>query len=119
MELIKVLKPDFIFKNDSGLLVQLVHDGWKQVNTIYSQKGAVRGGHYHKHNEEAFYIMTGSFKITVWKDMEKETFVFRAGDMFQINRNVFHTFEYLEDTWLVSMYSSGVEMGDVKDIWTE
>ena len=120
MELIKILKPDFIFKNDSGLLVQLVHDGWKQVNTIFSNKDSVRGGHYHKYNEEAFYIITGAFRITVWNDDEKQTYEFHAGDMFQINRNVFHTFEYLEDTWLVSMYSNGVEMdGDVKDIWTE
>ena len=120
MELIKILEPDFTFKNDSGLLVQLVHDGFKQVNTIYSQKGSVRGGHYHKYNEEAFYIITGSFKITVWKDDAKETYEFHAGEMFLINPYVFHTFEYLEDTWLVSMYSNGVELDEnTKDIWTE
>jgi hypothetical protein len=34
--------------------------------------------------------------------------------------NVFHTFRYHEDTVLVAMYSSGVELNDnVKDIWTE
>lgn len=40
--------------------------------------------------------------------------------MFLINEYVYHTFEYVEDTWLVSMYSSGVELDeDTKDIWTE
>ena len=120
MDLITIIKPDFIFENDAGLLVQLVHDGWKQVNTIYSNNGSIRGGHYHKYNEEAFYILTGALRITVWITDEKQNYEFHAGDMFQINRNVYHTFEYLEDTWLVSMYSNGVEMGDgFKDIWTE
>ena len=120
MELIKILNPDFVLDNERGLLVQLVHDGWKQVNAVFSPKGSVRGGHYHKFNEEAFYILSGAFSLTVWKDKEKQVIEFHAGEMFQINRFVYHTFEYLEDTWLVSMYSRGVELDDkTKDIWTE
>ena len=119
MNLIGILQPDFNFENANGLLVQLVHDGWKQVNAIFSKKGCVRGGHYHKYNKEAFYIITGTFKLVVWKDDQKEEYRIKAGDMFLINEYVFHTFEYIEDTWLVSMYSNGVEMDFGKDIWTE
>ena len=118
--LIEWLKPDFIFENDSGCLKQLVHDGWKQINVITSRAGSVRGGHYHKYNREGFYVVKGSFLLSVWVDGEKETYEMKVGDMFLIPPYVFHTFEYAEDTTLISMYSQGVELSEIeKDIWTE
>ena len=40
--------------------------------------------------------------------------------MFLIPPYVFHTFEYREETLLVSLYSEGVErFGSEKDIWTK
>ena len=121
MALITYMEPDFRFENDSGLLIQLVRDGWKQFNVIFSKGGSIRGGHYHKYNSEAFYIISGSFKLKVWKEGEPaEEYLIRSGDMFRIDAYVFHTFEYLEDTHLVSMYSNGVELDEnTKDIWTE
>ena len=118
--LIEMIKPDFVFENEAGSLKQLVHDGWKQFNVITSVAGAVRGNHYHKYNDEGFYIIQGSFKLTVWKGDEKEEYLIKTGDMFLVRPFVFHTFEYIEDTVLVSMYSNGVEIStEEKDIWTE
>ena len=118
--LIEYTKPDFVFENEAGSLKQLVHDGWKQFNVITSVGGAVRGKHYHKYNNEGFYIIQGSFKLIVWKDDIREEYEIKAGDMFFIPPYVFHTFEYHEDTVLVSMYSNGVELSETeKDIWTE
>lgn len=118
--LINILKPDFVFENDAGSLKQLVHDGWKQFNVITSVAGAIRGGHYHKYNQEGFYVISGRFKLKIWNGDEKESYDFKAGDMFSIEPLVFHTFEYQENTILVSMYSVGVEISDTeKDIWTE
>ena len=118
--LVEMMQPDFVFENRAGCLKQLVHDGWKQVNVITSVAGAVRGNHYHKFNDEAFYVIEGWIKLTVWKDDEREEYDFKAGDMFLIHPFVFHTFEYREDTLLISMYSKGVELSDTeKDIWTE
>ena len=118
--LIKFLKPDFMFENESGSLKQLVHDGWKQVNVIASLPGSVRGGHYHKFNQEGFYIIKGSFTLRVWNAERAETYEIQTGDMFLIPPYVFHTFEYHEETVLVSMYSQGVELSKTeKDIWTE
>jgi quercetin dioxygenase-like cupin family protein len=118
--LIQYLDTDFRFENENGILVQLVHDGWKQVNVITSVAGKKRGGHYHKYNQEAFYVVSGSFRLLVWKDDVQEEYTMRQGDWFMIEPYVFHTFEYAEDTTLVSMYSNGVEMSETeKDIWTE
>ena len=119
MNLIEFLQPDFKFENENGLLVQLVHDGWKQINAIFSKAGGVRGGHYHKYNQEAFYVLSGSFKLIVWKDTVKEEYQIQPGTFFTIPAHVFHTFEYTQDTWLISMYSNGVELdAHTKDIWT-
>lgn len=117
--LITFSEPDFVFENSSGTLKQLFHDGWKQVNVITSVGGSVRGGHYHKYNDEGFYIVSGSFTLKVRRDDINEQYEIKAGDMFLIPPFVYHTFEYHEDTVLVSMYSSGVELSETeKDIWT-
>ncbi len=118
--LVTIAKPDFIFENEAGSLKQLVHEGWKQINVITSVANAVRGNHYHKFNQEGFYVVKGSFKLELRKDTVHEIYTFRTGDMFFIAPYVFHTFEYLEDTILVSMYSDGVELSETeKDIWTK
>ncbi len=118
--LIEYMEKDFVFENESGLLVQLVHDGWKQVNVITSKAGKVRGGHYHKFNEECFYVVSGKFNLKVWKDDIEEEYLMKQGEMFLVKKDVFHTFEYIEDTLLVSMYSNGVELDEnTKDIWNE
>lgn len=118
--LIEWMTPDFNFENEAGCLTQLVHDEWKQVNVIMSNAGSMRGGHYHKYNTECFFVIEGRFTLTVWKDKKKETYVLSSGKMFRVPAFVFHTFEYHEDTILVSMYDRGVELSKTeKDIWTE
>ena len=114
--MLKTIKTDFSFMDERGTIVQLIHQGYRQVNVITSRKGVVRGGHYHKLNEEAFYIISGELEVTV----NGERFRFKSGDFFGIEANDMHSFEYLDDTVLVSMYSSGVELGDgTKDMNTE
>lgn len=119
--MVEIMKPDFINKSEKGLLTQLVHQGWKQVNVVKYKKGTISGGHYHKYNEECFYMVTGHISLTVWrKDGEKEEYEFRTGDMFKITKDVFHTLTYIEDSILVALYDNGVEINtDQKDIWTE
>ncbi len=110
--LVELMKPDFCLDNEKGSLVQLVHDGWKQINVIWSPKDSIRGNHYHKYNEEAFYLINGKIKLILSNNKEEEIVIFQAGDMFKIPPFVNHIFEYLEDTTLVSMYSNGVELGN-------
>ncbi len=114
--MLKTIKTDFHFTDERGSIVQLIHQGYRQINVITSKKGVVRGGHYHKQNEEAFYIISGELEVTV----NNEILRFRTGDFFGIEANDMHSFVFLEDTILVSMYSSGVELDDgTKDIFTE
>lgn len=117
--LIEFLNPDFCFDDARGSLVQLVRDGWKQVNVIRSEGGVERGGHYHALNTEAFYVISGSFEL-VAEDIitgEKEKHIMKPGNFFCIRPTLLHSFHFFQETWLVSMYDKGVELANgEKDI---
>lgn len=114
--MLRMLSCDFQFTDSRGTLTQLVHDGYSQINVITSKKSVTRGNHYHKLNGEAFFIVSGSLEVTV----NGETRAFRQGDFFGIDAFDLHSFYFLEDTVLVSMYTQGVELPDgTKDIYTE
>lgn len=111
--MLEILKPDFVFNDDRGNITQLVHAGYAQVNVIFSRKGSIRGRHYHKQNDEVFYIISGKCRVTLEDESgEIESYIFTDGDIFKIMPFISHQFEYLNDTVLVSMYSNGVELGD-------
>lgn len=116
--LVEIMKPNFEFKNDEGALIQLVREGWKQVNVLYSKKDSKRGGHYHKISKESFYIITGKIKLLLENNKKKETIEFKEGEMFMIRPYTKHTFLFLENTIMVSMYDKGVELENgEKDIY--
>jgi dTDP-4-dehydrorhamnose 3,5-epimerase-like enzyme len=108
--LLRILTPSFTHSDERGTLVQLFPNGYKQVNVTFSKTNALRGGHYHRENTEAFYVISGHFSLVLSKDDEHEEHIFKAGDMFEILPNVLHEFSFSEDTLLVSMYDKGVEI---------
>lgn len=116
--LIEILTPDFIHSDERGCLTQLVRKGFNQINVIRSKSGSLRGGHFHKINDEAFYIVEGRILLIVESNGKTENYSFGEGDMFLIPEYVIHSFEFQEDTILVSMYTKGVELNnDEKDIF--
>lgn len=118
--LINIIQPDFIHQNENGVLTQLVRSGFRQVNVIESKAGGSRGGHFHKQNQEAFFVVQGTFRLSVSRNDKQETYQFQKGDMFSIPAYVKHSFDFGEDTILVSMYSEGVELADGgMDIYTQ
>lgn len=117
--LIKFLKTDFEYKDDRGSIIQLIHDGWKQINYITSKAGGERGNHYHKNNKEAFYVISGMFELELQdiNTKEKEIYTIESGTFFTISKNVNHIFRYIEDTSLISMYSEGIKKDGNVDIY--
>lgn len=120
--MIELMTPDFVFQDERGLICQLVSKGWNQINVITTKAGARRGRmHYHKGNIEAFYIISGKVDYRCRSVLGNENFerkMFGAGDFWCVQPCVGHDFLFLEDTVLISMYSSGVNLpsGD-KDIF--
>lgn len=118
MNLIEILSPDFTFTDDRGTLTQIVHEGFSQVNAVFTKAGKIRGNfHYHEHTKELFFIIKGKIQFTAKYNGVTEEYVFSDGDMFSVNENVRHSFNYLEDTYLVGLYTTPVENEDgTKDI---
>ena len=118
--MIEILKPDFEFNDDRGKLMQLLHGEIAQVNYVESNPSSLRGGHYHKLNKETFFMIDGEVTVTVKKDGKEETYTFKSGDMFSIDKNVIHSFDYKKHTTLIVTYDKGVELPDgEKDIYSE
>lgn len=112
--LYELLEPDFKHMDERGGLIQLVREGYTQVNYIFSAQNSVRGNHYHKINKEAFYIIRGAMTVNLQNIQTGERTILQVekGDMFMVFPYVMHTFVYSEDTELISMYDEGVELAD-------
>ncbi len=121
MQLIEILSPDFTFSDDRGTLTQIVHKGFSQVNAVFTKAGKIRGNfHYHEHTKELFFIIKGKIELTVRLGEVTQKYTFGDGDMFLVPENVRHTFNYVEDTYLVGLYTTPVENADgTKDIISE
>ncbi len=118
--MLEILKPDFEFNDDRGTLLQLLHGEISQLNYVESNPASLRGGHYHKLNKEIFFIIDGEVDVTVKKDGIEESYTFKSGDMFCINKNVIHSFDYKKKSSLIVAYDKGVELPDgTKDIYPE
>lgn len=113
MKLVEILKPDFVYEDERGILSQITHTPYGQVNSAFTKKGAIRGRfHYHKTTQEIFYIITGAVKVSVYRDDISEEHIFKTGDMFLVPEYVRHNFDFKEDTYMVSFYTSCVELPD-------
>ena len=118
MSFYKTLKVDFEFEDYRGHLTQLVHDGFEQVNVLFSKQNSKRGNHYHKISREAFYIIDGSVNVTFEKNGETEKIEFNKGDFFLIEPFVNHSMFFPSDCLMVQMYDVPIEKEDgTKDIY--
>ncbi|MDR1329720.1 MAG: cupin domain-containing protein [Oscillospiraceae bacterium] len=113
--LIKIFDPDFTHGDERGVITQLVHGGYSQVNVVTTVKGARRGRmHYHLANTEAFYVVSGAFDFAcrAIDGKTRERYAFKAGDFFSVPPSVGHDFRFTEDTVLVGLYDLGVDLPD-------
>ena len=89
---------DFRFNDARGSLVQLVHEGFSQVNVV----------------------VNGSVEVTLMNKEKTECVTFRQGDFFEIPPFVLHNMYFPEDCLMVQLYSIPVENADgTKDIFME
>ena len=109
---------DFQFEDDRGVLVQLVHQGYSQVNILRTKAGVFRGGHFHKVSRELFYVLSGSVEVQLKKGDEEEKHNFSAGAFFEIQPYVLHSMTFYEDCTMVVLYDQCVECENgEKDIY--
>ena len=100
-------------------MVQLVHDGYKQVNVLESFAGTERGGHFHKKATEVFFVVNGSVNVNMRKDNIKLCRSFSKGDLFAIKPGTLHSLYFETDCIMVALYDVPIEGEDgTKDIFT-
>lgn len=92
---------DSFFKDERGLIENLLHTPINSIAKIVSEKGAVRANHYHKTDFHYTYVISGS--VEYWeKDLAgKESptkKVFKTGDLFFTPPNRLHKMVFLEKT---------------------
>ena len=64
MKLIEILTPDFTFTDDRGTLTQIVHEGFTQVNAVFTRAGKIRGNfHYHESTKELFFVIKAKLNL--------------------------------------------------------
>lgn len=115
----EIIKTDFEFTDERGSLIQLVHEGYEQVNVLVTHKGVFRGGHGHRTRNEIFYVINGKVQVLFEdKNGKKEEAIFKKDDFFKIHPMVIHSMEFLEETIMVAMYDSCIINADgTKDIY--
>ena len=120
MALYNILQADFLCSDLRGQLVQLVHNGYQQINILESRKGAVRGGHYHQISKEAFFVVSGSVDVAFKRGEEQEIVRFLKNDFFLIEPYTIHRMSFCEDCVLIALYDVPIEKEDgTKDIYSE
>lgn len=118
MELLEKLKVDFDFHDSRGSLTQLVHEGYKQVNVLFTRSGVERGGHFHKESNECFYVVKGTVQVTAKLKGKEETVSFGEHEFFKVKPFIIHSMYFPEDCILIVMYDKCVELADgSKDIY--
>lgn len=118
MELYKILKSDFDFRDERGQLCQLVHGGWKQTNILITKAGVVRGVHYHKVCKEAFYVVSGCVDVKFRNGKEMAERHFDAGEFFMVMPGTVHELSFPVDCVMVQFYDIPIEKEDgTKDIF--
>lgn len=121
--MVKRLTKDFEFCDSRGKLVQLVHEGFKQVNVLISHKGVIRGEHYHKIVTEAFYIISGQVEVSFYVsgyEKNKEQIIFSEGDFFEVQPGIVHRMFFPTECIMLQLYDEPVIMQNgKKDIYSE
>lgn len=91
---------------------------WQEINYVESQKGSVRGGHYHKETLECFFIIKGAIDVYLnnIKNKNLERFSVKERSVFVIEPFEVHEFRVLEDSAWINMLSKPIDNRN-KDIF--
>lgn len=102
-----------IFHQDErGFIYSVIHNGeWREINYVESQKGSVRGGHYHKVTIECFFVIKGAIDVSIenLKTGKREEFKVKAKNVFVIEPFEVHRFQILEDSAWINILSRSMD----------
>lgn len=109
---ITIVKMEKIYSDNRGFIAPLIdEDNFKVKNVVYifSEKGAIRGNHYHKKESYWEYCLHGKFRY-YQKDINDpnsklESVVVNPTEMIFSPAGIAHAVEILEDTVILCIAS--------------
>jgi quercetin dioxygenase-like cupin family protein len=112
----------FSHSDDRGSIQGLINIGtWEEVNYITSLAGTVRGNHYHKYAQEAFFILEGEIKVQSKNlnnpDAPVDEDIVTQGDFFIVKPFVVHTFFIVKDAKWLNFLSHKVDENNKDFFW--
>lgn len=111
----KILRAEYVRSDERGNLIQLITKNFKQLNILSIKHGNKFGGHYHKHKEEVFYVVSGWVDVvtTNVKTGKPEKHTFLEGTMFLVEPYDIHTIIAVRDSVLVEALTEPYHEDDV------
>lgn len=100
VHVLRLLKPYDARIDVRGRFLGIIQEGhWEEINYLETRAGEVRGGHYHKHTIEIFFIIEGNIEITVrpLNGDSDQTLVVSSGDIIRIEPREWHRFVCTSD----------------------
>ena len=114
--MIELIDSYFNFKDKRGSISGIINQNvWEEVNYITSEKGAKRGGHYHKKTKELFFILEGEIEVITQiinsdnKLGVEAVNIVKKNDIFLIHPYTLHYFNVLKDAKWINMLSNRID----------
>jgi quercetin dioxygenase-like cupin family protein len=109
----KVEYREIAFKDERGLIIDIVQDQeFEHATLIASKAGARRGDHYHKLSVQTVYVLSGRLQVLAqWPDREVETVELGPGAIVTNEAFERHAMIALEDS-LFLVLTKGPRGGD-------
>lgn len=85
-----------------------------EVHYLEIDKRSFCSKHKHNHKYNAFYVIDGEVRITVWKDNLEDSILLTKGQMTVVapgNYHMFETYEYA--SLMIEMYWTEIESDDI------
>ena len=103
---VEKIKP--AFRDQRGVISDLLNRNISHVGLITTAAGAVRASHYHRKSHQYSYILSGSFEVLTApvKSPRKVTrHRVRAGELISIAPGIIHRFKAIKRADMVDMIS--------------
>lgn len=114
--MIEFIDSYFNYKDERGSIRGIINKNlWEEVNFTTSEKGAKRGGHYHKYTKELFFIIEGKIEVITQsinldnKLGEKTINIVKKDDIFLIEPYVVHYFNILEGSKWINVLTKKID----------
>ena len=102
-----IKKIDPAFKDERGMIANILEEPISHVAIITSKKDSIRANHYHPKQIQYIYLISGSYESTSKdlnnKDSKEEKVIIKPGDLVITPPMIAHAMKFLEDSIMLNL----------------